>query len=187
MQIQTTIKPVAAIAIPGDRTKNQLPLYGDTYYLRDGQEFIIMLHNPTRGKVAAKIFINGTPESSMLVLKPGQRVWVERFIDTDRKFLFETYDIEDTAENTEATKNNGQIRVEFYAESPKQPIVYIERTPQWPYNLTTTPVIGNPYINVGGGTGQNPNSNPTYLTNCFYSSVATSGTSGVFGNCGPQG
>ena len=149
MTTTTNTKPVAAIAISNGRTKDQLPKYGDAYYLKDGQEFIIMLYNPTPRQVAAKIFINGRAEESMLVLKPGQRVWLERFIDTERKFLFETYEVDDTPEGRGATADNGKIRVEFYNEAEKRnPIVFIEQPviiqrpvyiPPEPWNVPINP------------------------------------------------
>ena len=163
-----TTNPVAAIAICNGRTKDQLPKCGNAYYLRDGQEFIIMLYNPTPRKVAAKIFINGRAEQAMLVLRPGQRAWIERFIDTDRKFKFETYEVDDTAEGRAATADNGKVRVEFYDEAWPQPpqVIYVEKpvyapvyTPQWPYQ--PQPWVEQPYYRqqfycstngTGGGT-----------------------------------
>lgn len=127
-------------------TKDQLPKYGDSYYLKDGQEFILMLYNPTQRKVAAKIFINGRAESSMLVLKPGQRAWIERFLDTDRRFLFETYEVDDTPEGRNATADNGRVRVEFYYETVPQPqIVYVEKPVYIPYN----PYPQQPWVTPG--------------------------------------
>lgn len=144
MTTTTNRNPVAAIAISNGRTKDQLPRYGDTYYMKDGQAFIIMLHNPTRQKIAARLLLNGKAEQSMIVLKPGQRAWLERFIDIDRKFVFETYEVDDTAESHDAIANNGKVRVEFYAEEIHMNTpVFVE---QPVYIPVIRPVIVNPII-----------------------------------------
>jgi len=90
--------------------------YGSNVYLRDGQKFEIELHNPYTCKVLAKIKLNGYYIStSGLVLNPGQRVFLERFIDKDESFIFSTYDVDGTPESKAAIAYNGDVEVEYYA------------------------------------------------------------------------
>ena len=101
------------------QNRNRLKTYdgGGTIYLKDGQNFEIELFNPLDNRVLAKISINGKQiSSSGIVLNPGQRIFLERFIDDDRKFLFETYEVENTKEVKEAIQKNGKLEISFYNE-----------------------------------------------------------------------
>ena len=115
--------PTANIAINNSRVK----LYGKTsevptYYLQKGQEFQIELHNPTKDTICAKISLNGNPISQGgLVLKPAQRVFLDRYIDVARKFKFDTYEVTNTSENRQAIEDNGDLSVEFYREQQPSP------------------------------------------------------------------
>lgn len=93
---------------------------GTNVYLKSGQEFEIELFNPTGKTVLAKIYINGESISnSGLVIRPGRREWIERYLDSPRKFKFNTYDVESNNQDVKsAIKNNGSIKVEFYNEQP---------------------------------------------------------------------
>lgn len=88
--------------------------YSRVVYLNDGDEFQIQLFNPEKHVIAAKIHLNGEELSDMLVLRPGERIWLERYLDQARKFKFSTYEIEDSYEAKEATSLNGEVKVEFY-------------------------------------------------------------------------
>ena len=85
-------------------------------YLRDGDEFQIQLFNPKTTTIAAEISINGFSCGTKLVLRPGERVWLERYLDHSNKFKFTTYEVDDTPEVAGAIKNNGKIVVKFYDE-----------------------------------------------------------------------
>ena len=90
----------------------------DTIYLNNGDEFELELFNPTSSKILAKIKINDNYLESGIVLRPGERVFLERYLNEARKFIFETYDVDKDDPNVnEAIKNNGKVEVEFYAES----------------------------------------------------------------------
>jgi Zn finger protein HypA/HybF involved in hydrogenase expression len=110
--------PTANIAI----NKSRLKVYGKksevpTYYLNKGQEFQIELFNPTTNNILAKISLNSKPiAQGGLVLRPGERVFLDRYIDVARKFKFDTYEVANTNEVKEAIKDNGDFKVEFYAE-----------------------------------------------------------------------
>lgn len=185
--------PTANIAV----NKSRIKLYnkqGDlpTYYLQKGQEFQIELFNPTKESVLAKITLNGNVISQGgLVLNPGQRVFLDRYLDVAKKFLFDTYEVSNTQEVKEAIVNNGDFKVEFYRESkprPRNPIVRLG-------GLPTRDIWGGP--NYGSGTilydstntgGYVYNSttpiNTTFTTNSNTSFVAgsLSNTSNAFYN-----
>lgn len=68
------------------------------------------------------IEMNGTPISdSGIILKPGQRVFLERFLDDEKKFLYETYVVNNNKETKEAIQNNGKVTVRFHKESKPKP------------------------------------------------------------------
>jgi hypothetical protein len=118
--------PTANIAVNKSRIKvynksGEMP----TCYLQKGQEFQIELFNPTTNVVLAKIELNGRLISqSGLVLNPGERVFLDRYIDVAQKFLFDTYEVGKSEEVKEAIKNNGDIKVYFYNEEVKIPVSY---------------------------------------------------------------
>ena len=87
------------------------------YYLKDKTNFEIEVFNPHTSSVLARIKMNGEYISTAgLIIKPGQRVFLSRYLDTNNAFLFETYDVENNHEVLEAIANNGKIEVEFYLE-----------------------------------------------------------------------
>jgi len=147
--------PVAKIT----KLKNQLKSYNNdsTIFLNNGDEFEIMLYNPRQEKYLAKIQINGKNIfESGLIIKPGQRIYLERFFDGPKKFKFETYNVEgDSLEIKEAIKNNGNVKVEFY----KEKLVSYNNfsTVLCKYNLTNTP-------NTSGGIMYNTLTSNTNLT-----------------------
>ena len=104
-------EPSAFITVRKQRQKQN----GKNVYLHDRTEFEIELHNPTTDSILAKISLNGSRISnSGIVIKPGQRVFLERYLDEDRKFLFETYEVSDSKTNQRAIENNGLVTVEFF-------------------------------------------------------------------------
>ena len=109
------LMPTANIAVNRNRVKHY---DGNRVYLKNGTHFEIELYNPKTIKVLAKIQINGKAISNTgIVLRPGERVFLERFLDKQNKFLFETYDVEDSNESRAAIAQNGVVRVEFHDES----------------------------------------------------------------------
>lgn len=105
--------------------KSRLKLYSKntdipTYYLQKGQEFQLELFNPTSNTILAKIKLNGNLISQGgLVINPGQRIFLERYLDIAKKFLFDTYEVSNTSEVKKAIEENGDIHVEFYREMIK--------------------------------------------------------------------
>ena len=90
-----------------------------TVYLNDGTEFQIYLKNPYQSHTGIKISVNDKPIGNMLVLKPGQSFWLDRFLNENKKFLFSTYEVENTKEMEYATSKNGKVTIQFYHEKEK--------------------------------------------------------------------
>lgn len=87
-----------------------------TVYLKNGTEFQIYLKNPYQSHLGVKIYVNNKYIGNMLVLKPGQSCWLERYLNENSKFLFSTYEVENSAEMKYAIKQNGIVKLEFYHE-----------------------------------------------------------------------
>ena len=108
-------KPGAWIVSPKDRGRKQIK--SGKVFLNDGDEFEIELFNPLTVSVLADIKLNGQSISKTgLVIKPGQRIYLDCFIDDRKKFKFSTYEIENSGEALDATQNNGVLEVFFYKE-----------------------------------------------------------------------
>lgn len=107
-------KPTAHIT----NKKSRLKVYnGQNVFLNDKDNFEFEIHNPKQKSVLCKIKLNGEYIStSGVVLRPGQRVFLERFLDSNNKFEFSTYKVKDTSENRSAIDLNGDVLVEFYDE-----------------------------------------------------------------------
>ena len=113
-QTVNSIKSPAAYVSTG---KNRLPK-GSQVYLKNGQEFEIELFNPMTETILAQISLNGnTIGGGGIVLRPGEHVFIERFLDKESKFKFETYEVESNNLDVKfAIANNGKVKVEFYKE-----------------------------------------------------------------------
>lgn len=121
------------------KNKQRVRQNGNDIYLKNGDEFEIELFNPLHKSVLAKIKLNGEFISSTgLILKPGQRIFLERYFDKPNKFKFETYEVEDSSEVLHAIKLNGILDVMFYLES-REPDWLITTT-SYPYCVTSQTV-----------------------------------------------
>jgi hypothetical protein len=113
--IASNLHPSAWIVSSKDRGRKSIK--NGIVYLKNNHEFEIELYNPLTISVLSEIKLNGSPISkSGLILKPGQRVYLDCFIDDKRKFIFKTYEVENIEESLEAIKNNGLLEVYFYKE-----------------------------------------------------------------------
>ena len=100
---------------PSDRGRKSIK--NGKVYLDDGQEFEIELHNPLQECVLCDIKLNGQSISkSGLVLRPGERFYLDCFIDDKKKFIFNTYEVENNEESEKAIQKNGLLEVFFYKE-----------------------------------------------------------------------
>jgi Flp pilus assembly protein TadG len=174
-------KPTAHIT----KKKSRLKVYnGHLVFLNDKDNFEFELHNPKQKSVLVKIKLNGEYISTGgVVLKPGQRVFLERFLDSNNKFEFSTYEVKDTSENRSAIDLNGDVRIEFYDEQEVRNnfylssrtiygngIVYGSRTNDYNPQFGTT-------ISTTGGVAYGTTSLSTLNTsNLTYTSSVTSDT-----------
>ena len=110
-------KPNAWVVNPTDRGRKSVKS-DNKIYLQDGQEFQIELYNPLTESVLSDIRVNGKSVSeSGLVLRPGERFYLDCFVDDKKKFIFKTYEVEDTEESKKSISNNGTVEVFFYKEN----------------------------------------------------------------------
>lgn len=107
--------PTVRVAIKRNVMKHYKVDGESVVFMSDGTEFQIELFNPLSETIMCKISLNGESSSEGLVLYPGQRVFLERHIDSDNKFLFKTYEVDN--EHKHLTKFNGIIEVSFYTKS----------------------------------------------------------------------
>lgn len=114
--------------------RNRLKSYNGKYYLSDKTEFQLELYNPiSYTSVLCKIWINGKLISdSGIVLDGKERIYLDRYLDTAKKFKFKVFDIDDVSETKEARDRNGRVKIEFYQE--RQTYIYTNNI------FNTTPV-----------------------------------------------
>lgn len=99
--------------------KNELKVYqGNEVYLNNGDNFELRLFNPLNEKIGVEIIFNGVKKGdSYLVLNPGQDVTLDRFLDEQRKMIFETYTVDgNNSSAMKAIEQNGLITFNFYKE-----------------------------------------------------------------------
>ena len=155
--------------------KNRVKTYGENVYLADGQEFELELFNPGNTEVLALIKLNGeTISESGLVIRPGERYWLERYLDKNTRFKFSTYEVENSTEAKAAIQDNGLVEVLFYSKkhanfiSPNNSYWY--SSPGFAFRGTSSGFWDNGLYTVGGST-QN--------INCTYSSNTLSGDKSI--------
>ena len=183
-------KPGAWIVSSTDKGRKSIK--NGKVFLNDGDEFEIELFNPLTVSVLADIKLNGQSISKTgLVVKPGQRVYLDCFIDDRKKFKFSTYEIENSGEALDATQNNGLLEVFFYKEDVitldnwqrRFDRIIVEKWypyyPSYPYYrptvwcLTTNPYNTVITTNGSGIIGTTTTSNSYYSSNninCSYTS-----------------
>jgi len=149
-------KPCAYIT----KNKQRVKQFNQNVYLKDGSEFEIELYNPSRKTVLSKIKINGEfIKGGGIILRPGERVFLERYIDVPHKFKFETYTVDSTNETMNAIASNGDVEILFYEE---QEVLDIK--------LNSYPVWNPTYINNNLTA---PIGNNFYTANVNYTSQST--------------
>lgn len=127
--------PVAFIA----KDKQRIKQYGsDTVYLKNEDNFQVELFNPTKTKVLARIEMNQKSIGPGIILRPGERVFLERYVSEARKFKFETYTVNGNNEEVKkAIEDNGDVVVKFYKE---------QETPDYNYVGSTITITNNPFM-----------------------------------------
>jgi hypothetical protein len=166
--------PTAYLAVNKGRVKlynkeGEMP----TYYLQGGQEFQIELFNPTQNTILAKIILNGKPISQGgLVLKPGVRVFLDRYIDVAKKFLFDTYEVSGNNEEVkEAIEKNGDFKVQFFNETQTIPNYFNNLRPTFDRSF------GGPF--TGSINSYYCDSNQTPINTSFTTTSFNSGHDGM--------
>ncbi len=171
------------------KSKQRLKQHIDTVYLNNGDEFEIELYNPTQNKVLAKIEMNGKSIGNGIILRPGERIFLERYLDEAKKFLFETYVVNGNNEEVQkAIADNGDVTVKFYNEDtlPGRTFygsnILTINNPSWNVNHTT-PFTYTTHNTLGGSSIPTHGTFTTTSTNTFYNSSLTSGN-GTFTTSG---
>ena len=156
--------------------KQRLKQFEGEVYLKDGDEYEIELFNPTQNHILAKIKIDSDYISDGgIVLRPGERTFLQRFLDTNNKFVFRTYNVDNEAIELGATANNGYVEVEFYNEIKMQTtntgLLYGNGT-TYTFNSTGTQTIpwssttnGATFTTTSTGTVNLANINASYTSN----------------------
>ena len=188
---QTKTKPSAWIVTPNDKGRKSIK--SGKVFLEDKEEFEIELFNPLTVSVLADIKLNGQSISKTgLVVKPGQRVYLDCFIDDKKKFVFSTYEIDGGLESLEATQNNGLLEVFFYKEDvitldnwqtkfgriivekyyPYNPYPWYLHTTHNPYTIYSGTIGTGGYgtTNLTNGVNINPSIGTTTTNNAVYNS-----------------
>jgi hypothetical protein len=198
--IASNSKPGAWIVNPNDKGRKSIK--SGKCFLEDNSSFEIELFNPLAVSVLADIKLNGQSISKTgLVVKPGQRVYLDCFIDDKKKFIFKTYEIDGSQESLDATLNNGLLEVFFYKEDvitldnwkSKFDRIIVEKWypvyyPSYPYHRpsiwygTSSPVYGSCVTTNGlNSFGSLTNGTITNSTSLYSSnSINSSYTSGDY-------
>lgn len=109
-------KPGAWVVSTSDRGRKSIK--NGKVYLKHGEEFEIEIFNPLTDCVLADIKLNGSSiAKNGLVIKPGQRFYLDCFIDDNKKLVFGAYEVENAEETNDAVAKNGLLEVFFYKES----------------------------------------------------------------------
>ena len=168
-------KPTAHIT----KKKSRLKVYnGHIVFLNDKDNFEFELHNPKQKSVLVKIKLNGEYIStSGVVLRPGQRVFLERFLDSNNKFEFSTYEVNNTSENRSAIDLNGDVRIEFYDEQESVRNNFLHLNSQTVYgtgiNNTPYPYYGTT-LSTTGGVGYSTTTSTYNASNSTFTSSVNS-------------
>ena len=129
-------------------------------YMNDGTEFQIQVFNPYSYVIGVSFeFNNHNNTSQLLVLRPGERVWLDRFLDNESKLLFSTYQVGASKEVQEAIKDNGNLCIKFYKERENKPQISYVKTYPYEWNIKPIETIDVYYNNIGNSYCLDNNSN----------------------------
>jgi hypothetical protein len=171
LQLKGNALPGAWICNPQDRGRKSIK--DGKIYLNQDQEFVIELFNPLQKSILADIKIEGKSVSSTgLVINPGQRAYLECFVDNKRKFIFKTYEVDGEDKIVQnAIKNNGLVEIFFYEEQ------IINYYPNW----NTITLVTQPYWNgYYSGNITTNNTGNFYCSGNIGNSTTTSNTANLF-------
>lgn len=162
------------------KRKQRVKQFDGQVFLNNGDEYEIEIFNPTPSFILAKIKVDKEYLSNGgIVLRPGERVFLERHLDTAKKLVFKTYEVGKEAVTLGATDNNGYIEIEFFNEW-KRPQTYT--TNGWGTttlgNNSITYTTGTPYHYLGTPTS-GTFTTTAINTNTFYNSSLTTSNSSI--------
>ena len=122
--------------------KNRLKIYEDNkYYLSNNTNFEIELVNNDDKKYLVEIYLNEHSIGS-IVIGANSHNYLERYIDDNRKFQFNTFEIDNVGETEEARERNGSIQIYFYPQITSYPKVSFCYS-----SFTNGPFTNNLFIN----------------------------------------
>lgn len=174
----TMLQPEAFVTVK----KNRLKLYENkNHYLKSKTNFEIELFNPTNESVLAKIWLNDKLISaSGIIIKAGQRVYLERFLDTPEKFQFNVFEVDDVKETKAAREKNGLVKVSFFSKIITNLLLNSGTTSTtiYPNTLTYTSTTSNPY-NITAGPASTQTLNSAYYSNAVNTFAAPNVRSAV--------
>lgn len=179
--------PSAWIVDSRDRGRKKIYL-NSKIYLENNQEFLIELFNPLQDSVLAEIKINGRNASANgLILKPGQRFYLDCFLDDKKKFLFKTYEVENSTEALNAVANNGFVEVSFFKEkiTPRftnTVYTYVNLNNPSTWTISNTNGVISNSISTGGYVFESQT--PISLSNTSGTNINSLYTSNSTGNIG---
>lgn len=135
--------PTARIAVKRNVLKQYRVDNQDVVYLKKGSEFEIELFNPLQETILAEIHLNNKEiGGGGLVLRPGERVFLERYLTEDRKFKFEVYQVENSEEVKQAVTFNGLVTIKFFREKRDLRIRTYTNIINTPWYVSSTPFYG---------------------------------------------
>ena len=156
------------------KRKQRIKQFEGQVYLNDGDEYEIEIFNSQSNYILAKIKVDNTYLSGGgIVLRPGERVFLERFLDSNNKFVFRTYEVGKEAVNLGAIDNNGYVEVEFYAEWKQQQSYWGGGANTLTLNSNPIYTTGTPYL---GNSTFTTSGTATTSTSTFYNASLTSNT-----------
>jgi len=155
-------------------------------YMNDDTEFQIQIFNPYSYTIGVSFSFNEKNgnynywNEQLLVVKPGQRVWLERYLNDEAKLLFNTYEVGNSKAVKEAIKANGLVTIKFYKE--KEQIKYQPYQPQvWTYynycdnyNLNNNSALDSINTVLSCDASNMTNTSISTATTSFYTSSAAS-------------
>lgn len=154
------------------KRKQRIKQFEGQVYLNNGDEYEIEIFNPQPNHILAKIKVDNTYLSGGgIVLRPGERVFLERFLDSNNKFVFRTYEVGKEAINLGSIDNNGYVEVEFYSEWKQQQSYWGSGANTITLNNNLTNTTGTPYF---GGATFTTSGTANTTTSTFYNASLTS-------------
>lgn len=100
--------------------KQKRKFYGkkkNKLYLNDGDYIQISIFNSSYDRIGVQLEFNNNIEEKMVIINPGQKILLDRFVDTKKKIKYSTYIVDGNDDNVkESIKFNGNIILHFWKE-----------------------------------------------------------------------